>query len=135
MAQIGRRGSRRLLLQALYQNQVGGHDYAELMGQFSAREEYTGIDEPYFAQLLQQILDGIPELNEWIARWADRPADQLDPIEHAVLWIGLAELLWQPDVPPKVVINEAIELAKKFGAQESYRYINGILDRAAAERS
>lgn len=135
MAAKGRRGSRRLLLQALYQNQIGGHDYAELIRQFSARTEFVGVDTQYFALVLQQVLQAIPQLDEQIERWADRPAAQLDPVERALLWVGLAELRWQPEVPAKVVINEAIELAKEFGAQDSYRYINGILDHAAAERT
>ena len=135
MAAMGRRGSRRLLLQALYQNQIAGHDCAELVRQFSARKEFESVDAQYFTVVLQQVLKDTGQLDECIERWADRPPEQLDPVERSLLWLGLAELMWQPDVPAKVVINEAIELAKQFGAQDSYRFINGILDRAAAERS
>jgi N utilization substance protein B len=135
MAAKGRRGSRRLLVQALYQFQISGDDYAGLLQQFCARQEHEAADTEYFALVLQQVMEAIPQLDEQIARWADRPPGQLDPVERAVLWMGLAELRWQPDVPARVVINEAVELAKTFGAQDSYRYINGILDRAAAERS
>lgn len=132
MAARGRRGSRRLALQALYQYQIAGHAPGELRDQFSTRPGFAGSDRDYFAVLVDEVIDARTELDELIGRWADRPLEQLDPIERAVLWIGLAELRWHDDVPSKVVINEAVDLAKEFGAQDSYRYINGILDRAAA---
>ena len=131
----GRRGSRRLLLQALYQNQIAGHDCAELLEQFASREEYQRVDTDYFDELLRQILDEVESLDEQISKWADRPAEQLDPVERGLLRLSLGELRWQRDVPAKVVINEAVELAKEFGAQDSYRFINGILDKAAAGQS
>lgn len=134
MGARGRRGSRRLLLQALYQHQLTGHDGDELLRQFSARGEFAGIDADYFGLLLRQALQSIPQLDEQIARWADRPLEQMDPVERALLWIGLTELRCRQDVPVKVVINEAVELAKEFGAAESYRYVNGILDHAAKDR-
>ena len=131
MAARGRHGARRLLLQALYQWQFTGHELAELRNQFAAQPAYAGIDADYFNQQLQCIVEGSAQLDESIAAAADRPVEQLDPVEHAVLWIGLAELGERADVPAKVAINEAVELAKEFGASDSHRYINAILDTLA----
>lgn len=127
----GRRGARRLVLQALYQRQIAGHGVEELIGQFSASKEFRGIDAGYFTALLEEISAAEQDLDELITEAADRPVNQLDPVEHAVLWIGLTELRAHPDVPPRVVINEAVELAREFGAQDSFRYINAILDSMA----
>ena len=133
MSARGRHGARRLLLQALYQSQVGGHDTAALISQFSASKEFDAIDRDFFLTLLEEILAGRDSLEKHIAAVADRPVEQLDPIERSVLWIGLAELEYHADVPVRVIINEAVELAKEFGAQDSYRYVNAILDKVAGE--
>ena len=133
MSPRGRHGTRRLLLQALYQSQLSGHDGAELQRQFSQAEEYADADGDYFTVLLADIMDNVGLLDEHIDALADRPIVQIDPIEHAILWVGMAELRSHADVPIKVVINEAVELAKEFGAQDSYRYINAILDKASSE--
>jgi N utilization substance protein B len=127
----GRHGARRLLLQALYQRQIAGHDGAALREQFSAAEDFAAADGDYFIELLDEIVSGHAELDELIDAHADRPVAQIDPIERAVLWIGVAELRSHQDVPANAVINEAVELAKEFGAQDGYRYINAILDSAA----
>lgn len=129
----GRHGARRLLLQALYQQQVAAHDAAELRSQFTDREEFAKIDRTYFLALLDEILDALAALDQTIEKAADRPIAQLDPVERAVLWIGVAELRFHPDVPAKVVIDEAVQLAKEFGAQDSYRYVNAVLDALAEE--
>jgi N utilization substance protein B len=133
MAATGRHGARRLLVQALYQRQVGGHGYAELAAQFAADPGFGKIDGDYFRELLQQILAATSALDELIAARADRPLVQLDPVEHGILWLGTAELRLRTDVPPRVAIDEAVRLAREFGAQDSYRYINAVLDRLAAE--
>lgn len=124
-----------MLLQALYQWQLAGHELAELRNQFAAQPGYDGIDCEYFSEQLQCIVEGAAGFDKSIAAAADRPVVQLDPVEHAVLWIGLAELTERSDVPPKVAINEAVELAKEFGASESHRYINAILDSVARSRA
>jgi N utilization substance protein B len=129
----GRHGARRLALQALYQRQLGGHSAAELIAQFSDRKEFRGIDAGYFLALIEEILAAEQSLDALIARAADRPVAQLDPVERGVLWIGLTELRAHPDVPRKVVIDEAVELAKEFGAQDSFRYVNAVLDSMAME--
>lgn len=124
----GRRGARRLALQALYQRQLAGHGVAELVEQYSASKEFRGIDAAYFCLLLEEIVPAEAELDALIQEAADRPPAQLDPVEHAVLWIGTNELRAHPDVPGGVVIDEAVELAKEFGAQDSFRYVNAVLD-------
>ena len=130
-SQGSRHGARRLLLQALYQEQIAGHDVTELIGQFSQRDGFATVDADYFNAVLRDILSRSDELNEWLDGLLDRPLGQLDPIEHALLWIGVSELSSQRDVPVGVIINEAVELAKEFGAQDSYRYINAVLDKAS----
>ncbi|MAF84435.1 MAG: transcription antitermination factor NusB [Gammaproteobacteria bacterium] len=127
----GRHGARRLLLQALYQRQFTGHEIAELDEQFSGRDEFATVDGDYFRAVLNDVLSRTASLDETIDGFLDRPILQLDPIEHALLWIGVSELTSQADVPDNVIINEAVELAKEFGAQDSFRYINAVLDKAA----
>lgn len=129
----GRHGARRLVLQALYQRQLGGDGAAELIAQFSDTKEFRGVDGGYFLTLIGEIVPSEQALDELIARAADRPVTQLDPVERGVLWIGLTELRSHPDVPRKVVIDEAVELAKEFGAQDSFRYINAVLDSMATQ--
>jgi N utilization substance protein B len=133
VAARGRHGARRLLVQALYQHQIGGHDTDELIGQFSTSTEFEAIDREYFLTLLNEILDNRATLESHIAAAADRPVEQVDPVERGLLWLGTAELLFHDDAPVKVIINEAIQLAKEFGAEDSYRYVNAILDKVAGK--
>jgi N utilization substance protein B len=134
MAATGRHGARRLLVQALYQAQVGGHGYHELLNQFAGDPGFGKIDGEYFRELLTDILAARESLDAAIGARADRPVAQLDPVEHGILWLGAAELRLRPDVPPRVAIDEAVRLAREFGAQDSWRYVNAVLDQLAAER-
>ena len=127
----GRHGARRLLLQALYQEQLAGHDRAELISQFTARDEFVSVDGDYFLAVLNDVLSRTVELDEIIDGFLDRPMVQLDPVERALLRIGASELTSQADVPANVIINEAVELAKEYGGQDSFRYINAVLDKAS----
>jgi N utilization substance protein B len=129
----GRHGARRLLLQALYQRQLSGHAESELVAQFTTRKEFRRIDRDYFLVLLGEIMADEGVLDRDIARSADRPVAQLDPVERGILWIGIAELKFHPDVPVRVVIDEAVELTKEFGAQDSHRYVNAVLDSLSRE--
>ncbi|MEO7387692.1 MAG: transcription antitermination factor NusB [Gammaproteobacteria bacterium] len=131
MAATGRHGSRRLLVQALYQRQLAGHTAAEITAQFSAQKDFEKVDVEYFRRLLNEVLADTAELDALIAGDADRPVGQLDPVEHAILWLGLTELRVHPEVPVKVVITEAVQLAREFGATDGYRYINALLDKVA----
>jgi len=128
----GRRGSRRMLVQALYQYQISAHSEAELIEQFKSLSDFKRINRKHFKTLLAESLADLDALDAAISDWADRPVEQLDPVERAVLWMGLTEMKQHADVPPRVVINEAVELAKIFGSQDGYRYVNAVLDKAAA---
>ncbi len=127
----GRHGARRLLLQALYQEQIAADDTAELINQFAARDEFAAVDGDYFRDVLSDVLSRTVALDEIIDGFLDRPIVQLDPVELALLRLGAAELTSQADVPTNVIINEAVELAKEYGAQDSFRYINAVLDKAS----
>jgi N utilization substance protein B len=131
-ASSGKRSRARLLLvQSLYQQQVAGHDKAELLSQFRDRPEYQRVDQDYFDAGLAAICDAREALETDIGRYTDRPVEQLDPVERAILLLGFYELESRPDVPFKAVINEAVNLAKRLGALDGHKYINAVLDKAA----
>lgn len=127
----GRQQARELLVKALYQWQIAGHDVVELERQFSQAPEFTKVDRLYFRALLELAVDEAPVLDRAIARFASRSLEQLDAVGRSILLVALTELKHRPDVPTKVVINEAVELAKRYGAAESFRFINAVLDKAA----
>ncbi len=129
----GRARARNLLVKALYQWQIAGHDYAELVDQFGLLAEFRRIDQDYFTDLLRHCIDDSDELDSLIAKFATRGVDQLDAVGRAVLLLALAELKHRDDVPYRVVINEAVKLAKRYGAADSYRFVNAVTDKAAAE--
>jgi N utilization substance protein B len=104
-----------------------------LLLQFSQREEYARIDSGYFETLLADILARHEEFTALIEAYADRSPGHLDPLGRAALLIGLAELKLRLDVPTKVVINEAVELAKRYGPTDGHRFVNAVLDRAAGD--
>lgn len=137
MARAESRGARsrarELLVQALYQMQITGHGRSELMAQFRERPEYQRVDQDYFDEALRGILGQELELDELLSELADRPTSQLDPVERGILMLGLYELRLQLEVPFRVIINEAVNLAKRFGAIDGHKYVNAVLDRAAAK--
>lgn len=128
-----RHRARELAVQALYQLQIGGHETAELLAQFRDRAEYARVDQPYFDDVLQSICENRPAIEKTIADLADRPVSQLDPVETAVLLLGVHELGSRTEIPYRVVINEAVDIARRFGAVDGYKYVNAVLDRAAAK--
>ena len=123
--------ARELMVQALYQKQIAGHSTAELVAQFKEDASYARIDQAFFDELFPAISDGQADLENTIDNLIDRPLDQLDPIELSILLIGVHELEARIDIPYKVVINEGVNLAKRFGAADSHKYINACLDVAA----
>lgn len=123
--------SRDLVVQALYQMQIAGHDEGELLQQFHERPDYQRVDKAYFDAVLSGICEQTSVLEESIDELADRPISQLDPVERGILLLGFYELRFNQDIPYKVVINESINLAKRFGAVDGHKYINALLDRAA----
>jgi len=126
-----RERARGLLIKALYQWQLAGHDLNELKVQYSQLAEYSRVDQEYFDDLLGHVLANVEAGDELIARFADRGLDQLDAVGRAILLLALTELKLREDVPVKVVVNEAVKLAKRYGAQDSYRFINAIADKSA----
>jgi N utilization substance protein B len=131
MAAKSRHNARRLLVQALYQAQISDDSAEDLLEQFAESPEAKTADMKYFSKSLPAILVARDELNVSVANYGDIPAEQLDPVERAILWLGMSELINNQDIPPKVAINEAVKLAKTFGAEGGYRYINALLDKAA----
>ena len=126
-----RRRARQLALQALYQWQIAQSPLSAIESQFMSDNDMGKVDSSYFSLILQGVPRQIRHLDETITPLLDRELVKLDPIELTILRIGCYELANQPSVPYRVVINEAIGLAKKFGAQDSHRYINSIIDKLA----
>jgi N utilization substance protein B len=125
--------ARRCALQAIYQWQVAGGLIGEVEAQFLADQDLSRADVDYFSELVRCIPTHAAELDAHLAPFLDRPVVELDPVELAILRIGVCELAYHPEIPFRVVINEAVELAKVFGAEQSHRYINGVMDRVARD--
>jgi len=128
-----RRRSRELALQALYQWLLTGHEAAELCRQAAEAKDFGKADKTHFEALVHGVLEHAADLNAAIQPFLDRPARALSPVEHALLLIGGFELTRCPDIPYRVVINEAVELAKMYGGTDGHKYVNGVLDKLAAQ--
>lgn len=128
-----RRGlARRLTVQALYQWLVNETMPEAMIKQFREQPEGLGrADAEYFTGLLNGVVDQAPVLTVALVPYLDRPLNQLDPVEHAILLLGAFELQHRPEVPWKVAVNEAVNLAKVFGAEDGYKFVNGVLDKLA----
>lgn len=125
--------ARRCALQAIYQWQLGGGAIGDVEAQFLAERDLAQADVAYFSELVRCIPGHVAELDACLAPFLDRAVAELDPVELAILRIGVCELTYHPEVPFRVVINEAVELAKVFGAEQSHRYINGVMDKIARD--
>lgn len=132
MDRVARSRSRRRALQALYAWQMSGGDVSSVIAQFAHEQAHEVADLEYFEDLVRGVLGHTAELDAALADYVDREVEQIDPIERAVLRIAAYELRHRPDVPYRVVINEAIEIAKRFGAEHGHTYVNGVLDHAAS---
>ncbi len=128
-----RRGlARRLTVQALYQWLVNESAPESLLKEFREQPDGLGRADPeYFAELLNGTVQEAATLTTIIVPYIDRPLNQLDPVEYAVLLLGAYELTHRPDVPWRVVVNEAVNLTKVFGAEDGYKFVNGVLDKIA----
>lgn len=126
-----RRQARSLALQALYQWQMSGNSVTDIEAQFRAEQDVSRADLTLFADLLHGIPGAVTELDEQLLPLLDRKLEDLDPIELTVLRIGGYELKERIEVPYKVAINESVNLAKTFGATDSHKYVNGVLDKLA----
>ena len=126
-----RRCARECAVQALYSWALSGNTAEQVELAFVLDQDLEGVDKPYFRKLFRQTVENIETVDFAISPYIDRAFDELDPIEKAILRLAVYELRFESDVPYKVVINEAIEVAKIFGADESHKYINGVLDKIA----
>jgi N utilization substance protein B len=128
-----RRRSRELALQALYQWLLNGDDAEALCLQAAEKEDYSRADKTHFESLVHGVTERARDLQAALQPFLDRPAQQLSPIEHAVLLIGAFELMFAVDLPYRVAINEAVELAKAYGGTDGHKYVNGVLDKLASQ--
>ncbi len=132
-AKGSRTRARRLAMQALYQHEINPEPWQAICKQFIDSESARGADHEYFEFLVSQVAMNAEALAARLDDLLDRPFVQLDPVERAILLVGVFELADCPDVPYRVVINEAVELARRYGATGGHRYINGVLDKCAAK--
>jgi len=128
-----RRKARHYGMQALYQWHMAGAAVSDIEAEFRTDYDFSYVDLEYFQSLLHKIPACLDELDEALEPLLDRKLKDLDPIELTLLRMGMYELTWRIDVPYKVVINEEVALAKKFGATDSHKYVNGVLDKAARQ--
>jgi transcription antitermination protein NusB len=125
--------ARRLALQALYQIQINPRPWQDTHKQFAEDPEAERVDREYFLALISAIAPNREALDARIADLSQIPPAELDPIEHAALWLGLHELDSCPELPYRVVLAEAVQLAKQFGGTDGHKFVNAVLDRAARE--
>lgn len=126
-----RRKARTLVLQALYQWHMTQANIGQIEAEFAADNDLTKVDVSYFRDLLRGIPSQKTDLDSRFSALLDRPVSDVDPIELALLRMGTYEMVNRIDVPYRVVINEAVELAKKFGGTDGHKYVNSILDKLA----
>ncbi|NIN33770.1 MAG: transcription antitermination factor NusB [Gammaproteobacteria bacterium] len=124
--------ARRSAVQALYQWGMTNSDVEEIISEFlNERSEIKKADAEYFCELVKGTLANMANLINELKPYLDRPIDSLDPVERAVLLVSLYELIYRPELPWRVVVNESVELAKMFGAEQSHKFINGVMDKVA----
>ena len=125
--------ARRRAVQAIYAWQISGGNGQSLVAQFAHEQAREVADLAYFEALVHGVLDNRRDIDEALAPYLDRTIEEVDAIERAVLRLSAYELRFRADIPYRVVINEAIESAKRFGSEHGHTYVNGVLDRAAVE--
>lgn len=128
-----RRKAREFAIQGLYQWKLAAGDANAILKQLREEKEYPKIDEEHLAAVLHGVIAQEPELNELIAPFLDRPANDLSPVEHAILLLAAFEMQRHLEIPYRVVINEAVELAKTYGGTDGHKFVNGVLDKLAAK--
>lgn len=125
--------ARRRALQAIYAWQIGDQDMNAIIDQFRREQDMGNVDVAYFDQLLKGVEARCDELDAALTQHMDRAVNAVDPIERAVLRLGAWELKTRPDVPYRVVLDEAVEIAKRFGAEHGHTYVNGVLDKLVGQ--
>ena len=129
----GRSNARKKALQALYQWHLSGNDLGEIETQFHEEQNMDKVDTEYFHTLLHKVPAEVTSLDELISRYSDRDDSEIDPVEQSVLRLSAYEMKNRIDIPYKVVISEAITLAKLFGSDKSHAFVNSILDKLAKD--
>jgi N utilization substance protein B len=128
-----RRKARQRALQALYRWQLNPQSARDIQQEFLQTQDMQQVDMEHFSELLRECIARSESLDQVITPYVDIPIKQLDPVEHCILRISAYELTQRLDIPYRVVINEAVDLAKKFGAEQGHKFINGVLDKAAQQ--
>ncbi|MDI1277215.1 MULTISPECIES: transcription antitermination factor NusB [Methylobacter] len=128
-----RTNARKAAVQALYQWQMAGQNLSEIERQFLEEERLKDAQKSYFVELFYGVPKNLDAIDQALSEFVDRPVDTIDPVERAILRIGVYELLYRLNMPYRVVLNEGINLAKDFGADGSHKYVNGILDKVAQQ--
>jgi N utilization substance protein B len=124
--------ARRRALQAVYAWQMSGRGMEQIRADFAAEQDMQAADADYFDSLTEGVAVHMRELDEGLSAYLDRGIDEVDPIERAVLRLAAFELKHRLDVPYRVVLNEAVEVTKRFGSEYGHTYVNGVLDKLAA---
>ncbi|WP_455380875.1 transcription antitermination factor NusB [Acidihalobacter prosperus] len=125
-----RHAARRLAIQSLYQWQMTGDYPKDILAQFQDERPLGDADVAYFRELLMGVPEHLQAIDEAVSPYLDRPLERVDPVERAILRVAIYEMMQCIDVPYRVVINEAVDLAKVFGAEQGHRFVNGVLDKA-----
>lgn len=128
-----RRKSRELVMKAVYRGMLNQSDINAVLRDMTEDPDYNKADEAYFKHLLSEVNLHMAALDEKMAQFIDRKVTELSPVEHAILRISSCELMFDLSIPYRVVINEGVELAKLYGGLDGHKYINGVLDKLAAE--
>lgn len=128
-----RRQARRVAMQALYQWQMTGYEPKDILLQYRDDPELEKADREYFRDLLLGVTDEVAGLDDLLSPYMDRSVAELDPVERAILRLAVFELRERIEVPYRVVINEAVELTRKFGATDAHKFVNGVLDKLGRE--
>ncbi|MES9854138.1 MAG: transcription antitermination factor NusB [Candidatus Thiodiazotropha sp. L084R] len=123
--------ARKHAVQAIYQWQMAGQDVSDIANQFIEEQDLSSFEFPYFQDILQGVPAHLAQLDELLKPSLDRAIESVDPVERAILRIGVYELKHKIEVPYRVVINEAVEMAKVFGAEQGHKFVNGVLDQVA----
>lgn len=131
MKPAARRRARECAVQAIYSWQLSGNNIADVEYEFIAEQDMSGVDVTYFRELLSGVANNAIKLDQQMAPFLSRQLEELGQVEKAILRVAMYELSFREDVPYKVAINEGIELAKVFGAEDSHKFVNGVLDKAA----
>lgn len=125
--------ARRAAVQALYQWQMTGDNLQDIISQFADHDDFNQVHVNYFKALVHGVVDDLGDLDTEISKYIDRDLEKVDPVEKAILRLGVYELMRRPEVPYRVAINEGINLAKRFGAVKSHAYVNSVLDKVAGQ--